>query len=149
MMHTHMNFTGRWRDYQQRVLDEFDAHLSDERVHIVAAPGSGKTVLGLELMRRLGRPALALSPTRTIRDQWPARLVPLFMGQQPDAPTVSDNLDQPATLTSSTYQALHAIWADADKARFEGLIAGLKAIGPVTLILDEAHHLRREWWMPV
>src|SRR5688500_9680530 len=55
-----MSFSGVWRDYQQRVLDAFDTHMSDHRVHVVAAPGSGKTVLGLELMRRLGRPALIL-----------------------------------------------------------------------------------------
>lgn len=64
-----MRFSGAWRDYQQRVLDEFAQHAADQRIHVVAAPGSGKTVLGLELVRRIGRPALVLAPTRTIRDQ--------------------------------------------------------------------------------
>jgi superfamily II DNA or RNA helicase len=145
-MHKIMKFSGRWRSYQQRVLDEFDAHIIDERVHIVAAPGSGKTILGLELMRRLERPALVLSPTRTIRDQWPARLVPLFMAQPPEDVAISHSLEAVSQLTSSTYQGLHAIWAADGQARFEALIASLKQIGPITLILDEAHHLRREWW---
>src|SRR5206468_2779489 len=57
-----MQFKGQWRDYQQRVLDQLDSLLADERLHVVAAPGSGKTVLGLEIMRRLGRPALILAP---------------------------------------------------------------------------------------
>jgi superfamily II DNA or RNA helicase len=141
-----MQFSGRWRSYQQRVLDDFEAHIVDERVHVVAAPGSGKTILGLELMRRLARPALVLSPTRTIRDQWPARLVPLFMAAMPDDGAISHDLEAVGQLTSATYQGLHAIWAADDKKRFETLIASLRQIGPVTLILDEAHHLRREWW---
>ena len=47
-----MRFSGVWRDYQQRVIDEVDQHLDDDRINVVAAPGSGKTVLGLELVRK-------------------------------------------------------------------------------------------------
>lgn len=141
-----MAFSGRWRDYQQRVLDELDVHLQDRKLHVVAAPGSGKTVLGLELMRRLGRPAIVLAPNRTIRDQWPGRLVPHFLPDPPSNGEVSLELEVPAEMTAATYQALHAIRADEQPERFGGLLARLEAIGPITLILDEAHHLRREWW---
>ncbi len=141
-----MRFSGSWRDYQQRVLDEFGELAADGRVHVVAAPGSGKTVLGLELVRRIGRPALVLAPTRTIRDQWSARLVPLFLDQAPGPQDCSRDLAAPAALTVATYQALHAHWAEEDGARFAALVAALSAQGPVTLVLDEAHHLRREWW---
>lgn len=141
-----MRFSGAWRDYQQRVLDEFAQHAADQRIHVVAAPGSGKTVLGLELVRRIGRPALVLAPTRTIRDQWSARLVPLFLDQPPAPHECSHDLAAPADLTCATYQALHAHWAEADGTRFAALVAALDAAGPVTLVLDEAHHLRREWW---
>ncbi len=145
-MQSTMQFCGKWRDYQQRVLDEFDAHVADERVHVVAAPGSGKTILGLELMRRLNRQTLVLSPTRTIRDQWSARLVPLFLSELPKCEAISDDLEDFAPFTSSTYQALHAIWADTAKPRFAKLLSALQVPGGITLILDEAHHLRREWW---
>jgi len=141
-----MAFTGVWRDYQRRVLDEVDPLLTDQRLHVVAAPGSGKTVLGLELMRRIGRPAVILAPTRTIRDQWPSRLVPLFLAESPDSAEVSFDLGAPATMTVATYQSLHGFWADDDKLRYSKLLTDLHAMGPVTLILDEAHHLRREWW---
>jgi len=141
-----MRFTGKWRDYQQRVLDEFETHLADARIHVVAAPGSGKTILGLELARQLGRPAVILSPTRTIRDQWPARLVPLFLSTSPPAGELSFALERPGAMTTTTYQALHALWSAESGERFAGAIARLRAIGPVTLVLDEAHHLRREWW---
>ncbi len=141
-----MHFTGVWRDYQQRVLDDLEAHLDDDRIHVVAAPGSGKTVLGLEIIRRLGRRTILLNPTLTIRNQWAARLVPLFMEEPPDTGFLTYNLEHPSALTSSTYQALHALWADENPARFSELIRACVANGPITIVLDEAHHLRREWW---
>ena len=57
-----VSFRGKFRSYQQEVLDEAGRYLADKKIHIVAAPGSGKTILGLELVRRLGRPALILGP---------------------------------------------------------------------------------------
>lgn len=141
-----MRFSGRWRDYQERILTEFEALLADHRVHVVAAPGSGKTVLGLELVRRLAAPALILAPTRTIRDQWSARLVPLFLRQPPVEGELSAALDAPSQMTMATYQALHGIWAEDGGVRFKALCESLGGHSSVTLVLDEAHHLRREWW---
>ena len=69
-----MRFNGVWRDYQARVLEVMNSHLGDERLHLVAAPGAGKTVLGLEIVRRLARPALVFAPTVAIREQWVQRL---------------------------------------------------------------------------
>lgn len=141
-----MQFKGTWRDYQARVLGEMDRHLADGRLHIVAAPGSGKTILGLEAMRRIGRPALILAPSITIRDQWRARLFPLFLDDSHawDG-AISVDLEAPAAMTVATYQALHAVYATGED-RFERLVAALARLGPLTLIVDEAHHLRREWW---
>jgi Type III restriction enzyme, res subunit len=145
-MLSQIQFTGTWRDYQKRVLDEFELHAADERIHVVAAPGSGKTILGLELMRRLGRPALVFAPTRIVRDQWPARLVPLFRRLPLQEGAISHRLEEPKAMTVATYQALHALWADKEDGRFLKLVEAIKENGQVTLILDEAHHLRREWW---
>ena len=105
-----LEFRGAWRDYQQRVLDELAGHLGDQRLNVVAAPGSGKTVLGLEVMCRIGRPALILAPTIAIRNQWVDRLSQLF--RLPDAGPadwISTSLADPRKLTISTYQALHAV----------------------------------------
>src|SRR5207245_6635675 len=63
-------FRWPWRPYQERVLRSLQEQLTDRRVHIVAAPGSGKTILGLEIFRRLGRQAVAFSSTTKIRDKW-------------------------------------------------------------------------------
>ena len=50
MLYDHiLEFRGEWRSYQKRVLDHFLEYKRDGKVHIVAAPGSGKTTLGIEL----------------------------------------------------------------------------------------------------
>lgn len=138
-----MRFSGEWRAYQARALAEMERHLGDHRLHIVAAPGAGKTVLGLEIVRRLGKPALVFAPSLAIRDQWRERLVPLFMDQMPTDADISRKLSDPRALTLSTYQSLDGFRRSDD---LSGLITRLNARGPFTLVLDEAHHLRRAWW---
>src|SRR5262245_4143245 len=142
-MLSRMRFSGVWRDYQAQVLEEVLDHLGDHRLHVVAAPGAGKTILGLEIVRRLGRSALVFAPTVAIRDQWAQRLVPLFLAAPPAPHDVSYDLMAPGPLTLATYQALDGVRRSSGLQR---LVDGLNAAGAVTLVLDEAHHLRREWW---
>jgi len=156
-----MKFRGSFRDYQQKVLDNSRRHLSDGRIHIVAAPGSGKTILGLELIRRQNAPALILSPSVTIRQQWGQRFSESFLPEgENEADYISYDLRSPSLLTSITYQALHAAFtrtelqgdedseleneADADYSGFD-LLGTVKKAGIRTLCLDEAHHLKSEW----
>lgn len=161
-------FKGIWRGYQQRLLTELEEHLDDRKLHVVAAPGAGKTLIGLEVLRRLERPALVLSPSLAIRDQWLHRLSGMFRSEYEDwLAGISHRLNQPGWLTSSTYQSLHAAFGrleikddeepsddeeegEADEAKgAAGPAELLKAIteaGVATLVLDEAHHLRRAWW---
>ncbi|MEO0558923.1 MAG: DEAD/DEAH box helicase family protein [Bacteroidota bacterium] len=131
-------FRGTWRPYQARVLDELAAHLDDGRVHLVAPPGSGKTLLGLEVVVQLERPALVLAPTLALRDQWLSRFSDLFEG---DVATSID-AEAPATLTVATYQALHT----AARRGLDALVETLRVGGIETLVVDEAHHLRQAWW---
>ena len=114
-----VQFRKPWRSYQQRVLDELKQHLDDRHLHIVAAPGSGKTVLGLEVMRRLNRPTLILSPTVAIQDQWVDRFVHLFMNHEHRMPDwISKDIRNPRFITASTYQGLHSVYTDdAKRAR--------------------------------
>ena len=55
-----LEFKGTWRRYQARVLEHADRYMADGKIHIVAAPGSGKTTLGIELIRRMNGKALIL-----------------------------------------------------------------------------------------
>ncbi len=157
-----VKFKWTFRDYQQTVLDNSQKHLKDKRIHIVAAPGSGKTILGLELVRRLDAPALVMSPSVTIRQQWGERFAEAYMPEgELSEDYVSYNLAKPKLITSVTYQALHAAFtkikvkAEADEEElmaeeeldfsdFE-LLDTIKKAGITTLCLDEAHHLKSEW----
>jgi len=57
-----------FRKYQNDVLEQ--VKLEDKEMLIVAPPGSGKTIIGLELIKRLGAPAVVFSPTTIIAKQW-------------------------------------------------------------------------------
>ena len=74
-----VRFAWTFRTYQQAVLDKASSHLKDGHIHVVAAPGSGKTILGLELVRRLSKPALILAPSVTIRRQWGERFAECYL----------------------------------------------------------------------
>jgi len=131
-----MRFCYPWRDYQANVLADLDTHLDDSKLHVCAAPGAGKTVLGLEVMRRIAKPTLILAPSLAIRNQWVDRLVELFLQPAARPDWVSTDLKAPQLVTVATYQALHAE-SDVDE---------LKAAGIEVIVLDEAHHLRKSWW---
>lgn len=157
-----IRFNGTFRDYQSKILRNANEYLKDGKVHIVAAPGSGKTILGLELIRGLSSPALVLSPSVTIRQQWGERFESNFILQgESTEGYVSYNLKEPSLITSVTYQALHAAYSktslksDTDEEIIEkennedfsdfDLISTVKSNGIRTICLDEAHHLRSEW----
>ncbi len=136
-------FRHSWRPYQARVLAAMTEHLEDEKLHVVAPPGSGKTVLGLAAVIRLNRPALILVPTLTIREQWVHRFQEDFLpSEDPSAATIGTNVFEPASITVSTYQGIASSWRK-DPAAVLGVLRK-KAVG--TLVVDEAHHLRGEWW---
>src|SRR5260370_17005490 len=100
-------FQKNWRTYQARLLDRLESYLDDKRLHIVAAPGSGKTVFGLEVVRRINQPTLVLAPTITIRNQWVDRLIDHFLPPGQSCPSwVSTDLKHPALLTFTTSQPL-------------------------------------------
>ncbi|MFW9837999.1 MAG: DEAD/DEAH box helicase family protein, partial [Candidatus Thorarchaeota archaeon] len=101
-----VKFRSIWRSYQARVLSELDQHLDDNKLHVVAAPGSGKTVLGLEVVHRINRPTLILAPTLAIRDQWIQRLVELYLPKNAKTPEwISRDLTDLGFITVATYQA--------------------------------------------
>lgn len=150
-----LNFKGSWRQYQKQVLDRFQDYQADGHVHLVAAPGSGKTTIGIELIARFGNPALILVPTVTIREQWVDRIQTAFLEDgQRLSDLVSQNLKEMKALTIVTYQAFHSAMnqlqsqEDGEAEDFVGfdLLASLRAQKVATLCLDECHHLRNEWW---
>lgn len=145
LFNTPLTFKFPWREYQAKFLDGFQEHLTDNHLHVIAPPGSGKTILGLEMLLRIGKPALVLAPTLTIRNQWKNRLV-CFFEPTPATDTLSLAIKDPATLTFSTYQSLFALHKSFGDNADEQLVNFIKRHKIETLVLDEAHHLKNEWW---
>ncbi len=105
-MSTHfrqLQFYGEWRPYQRAALAAFekDRHNGRLRTHIVAPPGSGKTLLGVELIRRVGKRALVLAPNQGIQQQWPRAV-----GSFTDEPAAIAGADPLKPIACLSYQAL-------------------------------------------
>ena len=151
-----LKFNGTWRNYQKQVLDNFQEYQADGHVHLVAAPGSGKTTIGIELIARFDKPALVLVPTVTIREQWVDRICQAFLEDEDQVTNlVSQNLKDMKQITIATYQAFHSAMQQVQSQEDNGevgdfvgfdLLARLKERSVETLCLDECHHLRNEWW---
>ncbi len=139
-----------------------------ERAWVVLPPGAGKTLVGLETIRRegvrrAGSRALVLCPNTAIQGQW-VRGWKSFVG--PDSSRsipVGTTRDLTAPVTVLTYQSL-AVFAEEDgdpavegdspdtstvidrlHPNGQALVAALRAAGPLTLVLDECHHLLEVW----
>lgn len=146
-----IQFKYSWRTYQVRVLSELESYLNDNALHVVAPPGSGKTVLGLEVMLRLNKPTLILAPTIAVRNQWVDRFCELFLQTDHIPEWISCDIRRPSFVTVSTYQGLHAASNDfQERTKSDNLlkeiVQSLSKQNVQTLIVDEAHHLKNEWW---
>lgn len=138
-----LKFQFSWRSYQDKLLKNFDAHIADQHFHVIAPPGSGKTILGIEILRRLGKKTIVLAPTLTIRDQWQDRLQTFFTDNK-RFELCSLDIKHPSDVTFSTYQSLHALYKSfEDKNDF---LDFFKFHNIETIVLDEAHHLKNAWW---
>ena len=122
------------RDYQQSLLDRL--HPADgSTLHLLAPPGSGKTLMGLELAVRNGRRALVLVPTTVIGAQWIHQARKLFISPAVGSPSVTGSVGthlpsarpeqaaEAADLTVLTYQSLAAVgsspaWSDAARSHW-------------------------------
>ena len=105
-----LRFSGTLRPSQIEVSQIVRAQLKagERRFHVVAPPGSGKTVTGLHLWAEVVRkPTLVLAPNSAIQSQWAAR-TDLFRTAKggPSTVHVSTDPKQPAWLTSLTYQSV-------------------------------------------
>lgn len=60
--------------HQVRALAALDRDVArgDRATYLVVPPGGGKTLIGLEAARRLGRPTVVLCPNTAIQAQWMA-----------------------------------------------------------------------------
>lgn len=99
-----MSYVRPLRRFQQLALDACQSvrAAGGRRAYLVLPPGAGKTVLGLEIARRLGNNTLVLTPNTAVQSQW--------LSQWADftPPLVSAGADPQlsAPLSVLTYQSL-------------------------------------------
>ncbi len=156
-------FPGTWRRHQAAALDAVDAALAAGRsaTYLVLPPGAGKTLVGAEAARRLGRRTLVLAPNTAIQAQW---LDTWRRSFTPATVPAGHDRDLGSPLTVLTYQALATFDPDTEvtpdggrRRRSRGetlaglhpngraLVEAMRATGPWTLVLDECHHLIEVW----
>ena len=160
-------FVGAWRVYQQQALDSFDIDVrsGDNRSYLVLPPGAGKTMIGLESARRLGRRTLVLVPNTAVQAQWAAAWDKHFPSVDPSAPACGTERDLASAMNVLTYQSLAVIDDETDRhfrqavlrggdpqallrllhPNGQALIERAAKLGPWTLVLDECHHLLATW----
>ncbi|MBX9568418.1 MAG: DEAD/DEAH box helicase family protein [Candidatus Obscuribacterales bacterium] len=71
-----LSFRFPLRRYQQEILELIKLKMArgERELHIVAPPGAGKTIIGLQLAAELQQNTLIISPTTTIQAQWGEKL---------------------------------------------------------------------------
>jgi superfamily II DNA or RNA helicase len=156
-------FRHPFRKYQQQALDAFDRDRTDDtRSYLVMPPGSGKTVVGLEAARRIGRRTLVLVPNTAVLGQWVDTWNTDFPG---DGQPCGADRSLAAPLTVLTYQSIAVIDESTTAAHRRRVVAGnnrqallgllhrngrdvierAAELAPWTLVLDECHHLLDLW----
>ncbi|WP_017618921.1 DEAD/DEAH box helicase family protein, partial [Nocardiopsis gilva] len=152
---------GEFRPYQGEALDEVDARWADghRRTWVVLPPGAGKTLVGLEAARRLGRRTVVFAPNTAIQGQWVSHW---HAFERPDGCDAGTGRDLGHQVTVLTYQSLAVFDPDTETdeegrettpatmkerlhANGAALVDALHSAGPLTVLLDECHHLLQAW----
>lgn len=141
--------------YQREAIKTLiQKHAAGERqLHLVAPPGSGKTLMGLELARRLGQKTVILSPTSLIQAQWVNKFQALSVDLEAtddlalERVIVDTLIANDPPILSLTYQAFSVKGREESllHPQVEQLFADLAERDYRTLLLDECHHLMAHW----
>jgi len=119
-----IQFCYPWRSYQDRVLKDLEGHLKNRHLHLIAPPGTGKTVLGLEIMLLYHPRFMTVTTYQSLHS---------FMKEEID---ITDETGRQTDLKGNN-ESPPLCKTNKGKA-----LVKIKGIGFRTIILDEAHHLR-------
>lgn len=116
---------------------------------------------------RINKPTLILAPTTAIRNQWVQKFCELFLQTAVAPDWISRDIYNPKFMTVVTYQGLHAACnnlnvvdvdpEDEDDSAENGairssnknlanIVKSLRKQEIGVIVVDEAHHLKNEWW---
>lgn len=122
------NFTSSLKlfDYQREAIENI---LESENGILVAPPGSGKTMIGLELIARLQQPALIITHKKQIFDQWLERIEHFLNIPKREIGQFKSGKKEPAKIAVGMIQTLNRMNIEEISDKF-GVI-----------IVDECHHM--------
>lgn len=112
-----MKFKYSLYHYQEDVLNIFHKEVDrwDKKIHVVAPPGSWKTIMWLEMILRLGWNHLILVPNLTLQFQWKDKIEKLFLEEWEHIDEiVSIITDEIKKINIITYQSLSSSSNDND-----------------------------------
>lgn len=104
-----MRFQKTFYPYQNEILSVFESERKkwEKKIHIVAPPWSGKTILGCEMLSRISEPALILVPNLTLLSQWQDKIESLFFEESENADElISTQIDSIKKINILTYQSI-------------------------------------------
>ena len=119
------------RDFQERAVEAW--FRAGGRGVVVLPPGSGKTVIAAEVIRRLCKPTLVVVPTLPLLDQWRS-MISRLLGIEAGA--LGGGRHELRGITVSTYDSAY-LRAEELGDRFE------------LAVFDECHHLAAEGYSQI
>lgn len=139
------------RNYQRDAVNAWRNSSDVNQTQLVLPPGSGKTVIGLEIARQTGNTTVIFTPNTAVQNQW----CTLLRASLPTAAysrvgTHPDDMNR-ADITVLNYQMLANYETGAAQERklhanAQQIVTNLAcAPGNVTIILDESHHIVDVW----
>jgi len=104
-----MKFKHQLYNYQKDVIDVFQKEIDrwDKKIHIVAPPGSWKTIMWLEMISRIWWNHLILVPNITLQYQWKDKIEKYFLEDWENIDNiVSTSINEIKNINILTYQSL-------------------------------------------
>lgn len=138
-----VRFKYSWRKYQIKFLRNFEKHSVDKHLHVIAPPGAGKTILGIEMLVRVDKKTLVLAPSLTIRNQWKQKFHDFFDSENTFG-SISTDIRNLKNLNFNTYQGVFSLRKEFESS--VSFVQYFKDNAIEVLVLDEAHHLKSAWW---
>lgn len=141
------------RPYQQMVLDAYSKKSMEgggTRFHVVAPPGSGKTVIGIAMMLSVGQKGVVFSPNAAIQAQWVDRFdqaTDVLDFEATEKASFGMEVSKNPSFLSLTYQSISVTNRDDGRLHRNSLelIDALINQSYKTFVFDECHHLTGFW----
>lgn len=114
------------RDYQEKAVE---ASINQKKCVLVAGCGAGKTVMAMEIIKRLSTQTTIIVHTKELFDQW-YNIIKTYLGIEPGVFSGPDRSIGQVNIVMSQLLARHSSWD----------LSNLKKIcNPGLLIIDECH----------